>query len=288
MAAMRSPGLNIYLILDGEAKYQASDGAHGVAGANSLLTFYAGINQYTVTSTKPLAIYQAYIVPAPAPLNHGVPCLDGVGCLPHLLNVAERAPEFAALFERLMQTLLNLPATWALDNAATSLELFSLIFQTMHPSALQHTAPIDKWQRILARLNQEETVLTPVQQLAAESGMSVDHFIRQFERITGHTPKQYLLQRHLWNARRLLEEGGSVKATAIRCGFKDPCYFSRAYKRYFGHAPTHAVRESDPDTSPPPLLRGVTPIHRHLLAPGVDIGIFSPYHDIPRPDKTRS
>ncbi|HEV8246400.1 MAG TPA: helix-turn-helix domain-containing protein, partial [Polyangiaceae bacterium] len=87
-----------------------------------------------------------------------------------------------------------------------------------------------------------------------------------------NTPKQYLLQRRLWRARRELENGASVKAAADIAGFADPLYFSRSYRRLFGHPPSLAREHHDPAS---PQGDSSLPVSRHIFAPGVEMGYFA-------------
>ncbi|MDD5707962.1 MAG: AraC family transcriptional regulator [Kiritimatiellae bacterium] len=274
--SVRIPGLNTYLILEGKMRFTMSDGAQGVAGPNTLVTFYAGINHYEVVSRQPLAIYQVVYTPAPPPCDRMVPALDGAGLLPHIVPAGDETSRLVTLFERIMSNLLRLPTAWRLDNAAAIQELIGATFRLVAHRAPEAPEPLDKWQRLLIRLEEEQTQMPPIGNLAAEMGLSVAHFIRAFRRLTGRTPRQYLLQRHLWNAHRLMHAGATVKMAALQTGFRDPSYFSRLYKKHFGRAPTHQPLDAA-GQQPPPLLLGTSPRCRHLLAPGVDWGIFSPY-----------
>ena len=51
------------------------------------------------------------------------------------------------------------------------------------------------------------------------------------------SPKDWLTSYRLKQAGKMLSLGTSVKNTAYSCGFSDPLYFSRAFKKTFGIAP---------------------------------------------------
>ena len=268
-------GLSMYLIIEGRMGSKAPDGTWCVAGPNSLVTFRSGVHRYEVVGRTPLAMYQTTFTPPP-PLDGREPCVEGIGALPHVVPLEDDTPTCVDVFERLMQSLLHLPATWPLDTSAALLELLSMAFRIAGGRRPVPPLHMDAWRRLLVRLEVDKSHLTDVKQLASEMGMSTDHFIREFRKRTGSTPKQYLLRRHLWGAHRLLQQGVSVKAAALQVGFRDPSYFGRLYRKHYGCSPSHTARRHDGDIRPPPLMRGVNPEIRHLLAPGVDIRVFLP------------
>lgn len=64
---------------------------------------------------------------------------------------------------------------------------------------------------------------------------------RCFVRRCGLSPGAYLTRTRLLCAEELLSRGFAVKAAALSCGFRDPLYFSRAYRAAKG-VPPSAVR----------------------------------------------
>jgi AraC-like DNA-binding protein len=75
--------------------------------------------------------------------------------------------------------------------------------------------------------------------LAERSGYSAAHFCRKFKETTWLTPMNYLRIYRLEEAARRLRQGdGSVSDVALACGFPDPNYFTRCFKKHFGVPPT--------------------------------------------------
>jgi AraC family transcriptional regulator, transcriptional activator of pobA len=61
---------------------------------------------------------------------------------------------------------------------------------------------------------------------------------RALSQVTGRGTKELVLDRVLSEAARLLRFTGlTVQQVALRVGYEDPLYFSRAFKRHFGEAP---------------------------------------------------
>lgn len=79
--------------------------------------------------------------------------------------------------------------------------------------------------------------------LARRVGMSPRHFSREFHRLVGETPGEYVEKVRVETARRLLEtEPVTVAAAAARCGFGSAETLRRAFVRRVGVAPDHYRR----------------------------------------------
>ena len=77
-----------------------------------------------------------------------------------------------------------------------------------------------------------------LEDLAREAGMSVSHFSELFRGQTGQSPIAYLTGIRIRHACRMLDlNGQSVKSVAIKCGYRDPYYFSRVFKKVMGQSP---------------------------------------------------
>ncbi|MGE0385567.1 MAG: helix-turn-helix domain-containing protein [Gammaproteobacteria bacterium] len=88
--------------------------------------------------------------------------------------------------------------------------------------------------------------------LAAEAGLSKFHFIRRFRDVTGHTPIQYFIHMKIQSACRRLESStDSIRRIAQECGYDDPYYFSRLFRRLIGVSPQQyrAGAAGDPATA---------------------------------------
>ncbi len=78
-----------------------------------------------------------------------------------------------------------------------------------------------------------------IEQLAAVIGRSPSFVAHEFEREFGKTPRQYILERRMTEAKALLQSGLSVQGTADRLGFYDAFHFSRTFKRFWKLPPSH-------------------------------------------------
>ncbi len=76
-------------------------------------------------------------------------------------------------------------------------------------------------------------------QLVNISHYSQRHFIRLFSATYSVTPQQYLLSIRIRHASTLLRSTElSITETALRCGFSDPNYFCRIFKKSTGVTPS--------------------------------------------------
>lgn len=71
--------------------------------------------------------------------------------------------------------------------------------------------------------------------------LSCDHFRKVFKKETGKTPLDYLTEKRIDYAKRLLDDRHvrfiTVKEAANLSGFDDPYYFSRVFKKVTGKSP---------------------------------------------------
>lgn len=78
-----------------------------------------------------------------------------------------------------------------------------------------------------------------IDELAERAGYSRSHFTRVFEQSEGTSPARFMLELRLRAAQAQLETGGkTVKQVAYDCGFQDPSYFAKTFRRVYGIAPS--------------------------------------------------
>ncbi len=94
--------------------------------------------------------------------------------------------------------------------------------------------------------------------LAATADLSTRQVERLFRQHLGSAPAVFYLELRLVQARHLLRETATpVRTIALDCGFGSSSHFCHAYRRHFGHSPTHERK-----TARPAVLR-------HSLSPAV-------------------
>ena len=74
--------------------------------------------------------------------------------------------------------------------------------------------------------------------IAAKLGVSASHMSRTFKREAGQTFEHYVMAKRVELAKRmLLDPLNNVSQVAKRCGFSDPSYFSRVFRKVAGCSP---------------------------------------------------
>lgn len=67
----------------------------------------------------------------------------------------------------------------------------------------------------------------------------------QMKRIYGCTPNNYLNEARMNHARRMLDSGHTnISEIAYQCGYSDPKYFSRSFKKSMGITPSEYLKRS--------------------------------------------
>lgn len=80
--------------------------------------------------------------------------------------------------------------------------------------------------------------------MVQHSRLSKSHFIRLFKDQTGHSPMDYFIQLKMQRACMLLAfKEHNIGQIGLDLGYKDPYYFSRAFRKVIGMSPT-AYRHS--------------------------------------------
>ena len=74
--------------------------------------------------------------------------------------------------------------------------------------------------------------------MAKELCLSHSQFARKLDALTGFSPNRFIRFMRLKRAKELLQDLDlSITVVAYDCGFSDPSYFSRVFKKEFGKTP---------------------------------------------------
>lgn len=97
--------------------------------------------------------------------------------------------------------------------------------------------------RVVAKIERECNTPITVQQIADELGVNRSYLTENFKKYTGWTVKGYLMEQRMEYAKlqiRNLEL--DIQHVAANCGYNDPLFFSRIFKKYVGCSPSEYRR----------------------------------------------
>ena len=78
-----------------------------------------------------------------------------------------------------------------------------------------------------------------VDSFAQDMGMSRSVFYLNMKRVFGVTPNNFMQEARIAYAKELLRaHSGNISEVAYKCGFSDPKYFSRCFKKATGMTPS--------------------------------------------------
>lgn len=143
--------------------------------------------------------------------------------------------EYLRIFDRMYRL-------WLEDGQANHPRLMSLFYELLSHLADEQREPkpselLAPAMKLLSRslFDSELTVAA----LAAHVNLSEAYFRRLFKQAFGTSPKQYVLELRIRQAKQLLSEHtASVSAVAEYCGFSSVYHFSRAFKAATGQTPS--------------------------------------------------
>jgi len=120
-------------------------------------------------------------------------------------------------------------------NAIMALHDDLMARQEVGPNGSRHVAV----QRVAAHIRLHLDQPLEIQTLADMAGMSRAHFSRTFAHVEGLSPSEFVMRERMQRAARLLVNGQlSVKAIASACGFAEPNYFAKVFRRTFAISPS--------------------------------------------------
>jgi AraC-like DNA-binding protein len=98
---------------------------------------------------------------------------------------------------------------------------------------------------IIKNINKNLTI----DQLAHLSGLSRTAFIKRFRDTTGRSPKQFIMERRIQSAKKLLTTDRSISKVADECGFYDAAHFIKTFTRATGMSPIqYKNMQTDPSS----------------------------------------
>ncbi len=159
--------------------------------------------------------------------------------------------ELLACFEALQRdSFAEEPAASHLCAAHLRVLLLKIAQKAM-PASTAEPRALASYQRARSFIQNNFVSLQTAEAAALGCHMTPVHLSRIFRRFAQTTPYHFLMRLKMNRAAELLLDSGVlVKQAAQDLGFASPFQFSRAFKRVYGIAPDHFVRQS-PRSAPP-------------------------------------
>ncbi len=103
-------------------------------------------------------------------------------------------------------------------------------------------------QVIAQQITEQPADAPSVEELAQQAGYSAAHFSRMFQKVTGMTPRDYIVRARLSRATHLLNESTlNVGQIADALGYSDVYFFSRQFRQRMGVTPTAYRKRQTPE-----------------------------------------
>lgn len=154
-----------------------------------------------------------------------------------LVAVREDARLFE-IFNRIMGCPVADTPSATFQISALAYEFAMALAEEVIPAAGESAGEANPFRKVIQFCQQHFHEPIGVDDLARVAGYSRYHFSRRFKREQGAAPAEFLAQRRLQEAVRLLRaERLSVKEIAARCGYPDANYFSRTFRKALGTSP---------------------------------------------------
>ena len=109
------------------------------------------------------------------------------------------------------------------------------LYSGKHPQLIHRAC--QEIERSIERPNGACPISLP--ELAHALGVSRGHLSRTFKKVMGLTLERFMMQKQIERAvRLLLDPTGRVSEVAEKCGFSNPAYFARVFRKIVGCSPT--------------------------------------------------
>ncbi|MBO7746442.1 helix-turn-helix transcriptional regulator [Paenibacillus sp. MWE-103] len=226
------PAYEIMLVTKGQGAFKHANRWIDVVEGDCVLHDMRLPHAYRTEDQDPFEM--DYLVFDGADMEHYWPKLfGGASCV--VLQALPRANPA----QRLLAELIGAMADDAASELAQSVRLYELLLEVCRlkqelgasPQA-GHGAEPEALKRAKAHIDAHYLDVEDVAELASVAALSLYHFIRQFKKQYGVTPKEYVLLKRVRHAKRLLANTSlSVGETGQRSGFASYNAFLHAFLR---------------------------------------------------------
>lgn len=188
---------------------------------------------YQVTEGQAFLIRPGEVCKYTADLNHPW-VYTWIGFLGNMAPAFDRAPDVFEADGLLFEEMLSVDQFSSSQTAFLAGTLFKL-----YCSLFDEKEKPDYVNRTIGYININYMKPIRVEQIADLLGINRKYLARIFKEKTGNTMQQYLIQKRVAKAKRLLSRGFNVEETAFMVGYTDSFTFSKIFKKYCGVSPKH-------------------------------------------------
>lgn len=180
---------------------------------------------------------------SPILLRTGVKELNGLMDLNSLLHLSHAETERVLLFYQNILTEQNSQALSFSAMKRTLLEQMLILISRILNQQFTHVRQSGSWQHefidgVLAQIEDNLAQDIDFGEIAAQNGITLNHFRTVFKRYTGISPVDYLNRARVLRALELLQTTElQVSEIAVQVGVYDANYFSRLFKKVTGYPP---------------------------------------------------
>lgn len=167
--------------------------------------------------------------------------------------VADQHVEFLPVTDdkRITSALDRLIEEYTNGDSYSSMIIISKIYEILgllYRCCLTEKAPVifrmKSLKMITQYISEHFTEELTLDKLSRKFGYDRSYFCRAFKSVTGLSPINYINISRLEKAKNMLSQSDTkISEISLLCGFSDPNYFSRCFKRQFGTSPS-AYRSS--------------------------------------------
>ena len=154
-------------------------------------------------------------------------------------KLSSKFDELSDVFEYDVSAVSALRAAIESDSGREEL-LASFLFK-LYASLLCGTEKYDYPNKVINYINAHYMENVTISDIADSVGLNRKYLARIFKQRNGLTMQEFLINKRLHEAKKLLKLGYNVEQSSYMVGYKDSFGFSKAFKKRYGKAPVYYV-----------------------------------------------
>ncbi len=189
-------------------------------------------NEIHMISTEDELDYKCFIISYDFCLDNGID-ISKSSLINHIIS-----PALGYLFEILYDDFTH---TEDIDIPKIRLDVLRLIYELYKNYSRPTDTNIHKFDQItnvIKYIYEHYNEDITLDEAAAVAGLSKYYFMKKFKQTTGTTFVLFLNHIRCNNAAEMISDGVPVSEASYACGFHDPAFFSRTFKKLLGKSPS--------------------------------------------------